>query len=79
MLETILLGLLPMLIAYVAYNERDKLKMRTKPVMSREETEKLIDLKMIENRIVIREIKEDVQELKGKLDEVIRILLQRSN
>ena len=79
MLQELIIWLLPLIIAYVAYNERDKIKIRARNVMSREETEKLIDLKMIENRVVIREIKEDVTELKGKLDQIIKLLLRRSN
>lgn len=74
---TLVLGLVPLLIAYVAYNERDKLKMRMKSVISKEEAEKLIDLKLIENKIEIKEIKNDMHEVKKKLDRVIEILISR--
>lgn len=74
---TLVLGLVPLLIAYVAYNERDKLKMRMKSVLSKEEAEKLIDLKLIEHKIEIKEIKADMTEVKTKLDRVIEILISR--
>lgn len=74
---TLVLGLVSLLIAYVAYNERDKLKMRMKSVISKEEAEKLIDLKLIENKIEIKEIKNDMHEVKKKLDRVIEILIRR--
>lgn len=74
---TLVLMIVPLLIAYVAYNERDKLKMRLKSVISKEEAEKLIDLKLIENKIEIKEIKNDIHEVKKKLDRVIEILISR--
>lgn len=79
LLENLIFGAIPLIIAYIAYNERDKMNMRTKSVMTPEETEKLIELKIIENKIDIRELKQDVHELKVKIDQVISLLLSKNN
>ena len=72
-----LIAIVPILLGYIAYNERDKDNMRTKETVTKEEVEKLVDLKLVEHRVEIKEIKEDIREVKNKLDKVIEILIHR--
>lgn len=72
-----LIAIIPILLGYIAYNERDKDNMRTKETVTKEEVEKLVDLKLVEHRVEIKEIKEDIREVKNKLDKVIEILIHR--
>ena len=76
-IEQMLIAIVPILLGYIAYNERDKDNMRTKETVTKEEVEKLVDLKLVEHRVEIKEIKEDIREVKNKLDKVIEILIHR--
>lgn len=64
---------LPLLIAYVGYNEKDKRSMRKtiQETAPKSEIEKLIDLRMQVHQVEIREIKEDLARIERKLDKLL--------
>ena len=70
--------IIPCLLLYIGYNERDKHKMKDKTEhdMSREETEKLIDMKLEVPKVKIREIKGDLVRIEAKLDMILNRILK---
>lgn len=68
--------IVPALLAYAAYNERDKQTMRqvTQKTMPKEDIEKLIDLKLLVHQIEINEIKGDLARIENKLDKIVDLL-----
>lgn len=68
--------LVPALLCYIGYNEKDKMSMKTKveKTSAKEDIEKLIDLKMVVHQVEIRDIKEDLRRLESKLDKVLDLL-----
>lgn len=65
--------LIPILLGYVAYNEKDKTNMKQKIEVTSPKTdvENLIDLKMQRHQVEIASIKEDLKRIETKLDRLI--------
>ncbi len=72
-LELLKYFLIPTLLAYVAYNENDKMTLKGKAerIVQREEIEKLVDLKLLVQQVEIKEIKSDLMRIESKLDKLI--------
>jgi hypothetical protein len=68
--------LLPVILFYIGFNERDKLNMKLKleKTSVKEEVEKLIDLKMNVHQVQIQDIKDDLHRIETKLDVVLEKL-----
>lgn len=69
--------LLPIILAYIGYNERDKVHMRSRvdTMMTTEEVEKMIDLKTATQQVQIQDIKDDLIRIESKLDKVLDKLM----
>lgn len=65
--------LIPILLCYIGYNEKDKSSMKTKveKTVEKDDIEKLIDIKMMVHQVEIRDIKDDLRRIEGKLDKLI--------
>ena len=65
--------LLPVMLCYIGFNERDKGTMRTKieNTSPKNDVEKLIDMKMQVHQVQIQDIKEDLERIEAKLDTIL--------
>ena len=65
--------LLPVMLCYIGFNERDKMSMKTKieNTSPRNDIEKLIDMKMQVHQVQIQDIKEDLERIEAKLDTIL--------
>lgn len=65
--------LLPIVLAYVGYSEKDRYDMRQKmyKLIEREEAQNLIDLKMESSKNEIKDLKEDLNRIEDKLDKIL--------
>lgn len=69
--------LIPAIIAYALYNERDKNRVKNKidKTYLKEDIEKIIDLKMRSRDVQIENIEDNLQRIEAKLDKIIDKLL----
>lgn len=65
--------LVPCLLCYIGYNEKDKFSMKNKveKTIEKDDIEKLIDLKMVVHQVEISGIKEDLRRIESKLDKLL--------
>jgi hypothetical protein len=65
--------LIPLIVGYITYNERDKMNLKNKSmsVMQKDEIEKLIDLKLAVSQVQILSIKDDLDRIEDKIDKLI--------
>jgi hypothetical protein len=65
--------LIPLIVVYITYNERDKMNLKNKSmsVMQKDEIEKLIDLKLAVSQVQILSIKDDLDRIEDKIDKLI--------
>ena len=72
-LEILLTILIPLVLAYIGHNERDKSRMKEKlnKTLTRSESEHLIELKNKPIEVLQVETMKNVQEVKDKLDKLM--------
>ncbi len=65
--------ILPVLLAYIGYNEHDKVSIKNDvdKTMSKEEVEQFVDLKIEPHNVQIQDIKADLDKIDSKLDKVL--------
>ena len=68
--------LLPVLLCYIGFNERDKSMMKAKSdtYMPKADVEKMIDMKLEVHNVQIQDIKDDLDRIETKLDMILERL-----
>ncbi len=71
--------LLPILLTYLAYNERDKMAMKQKlnKTLDKQDISDLIDRDAKEQAAEIRALHRQQQNMETKIDKIVTILLER--
>lgn len=78
MIDFIRFVMIPTILTYIGYNERDKMIHRQKVLQTlpRDDIERLVDKSKEVHGVEIREIKSDIDRLESKIDKMIDLLIK---
>ncbi len=71
--------LLPVMLCYIGFNERDKINMKSKleHMVSKDDMEKFIDMKMMVHQVQIQDVEDRLERMEVKIDTIIDRLPNR--